>query len=188
MYSPGDVVAATLHDLAGMPGWMLTTEALVIAEWTFRETNLILLIQNRHGHAHMFARGTLSTALDTGRPTIEQPVTTGPTPVRIVLGDVTGRYDKDLTALDDQARADLASYWVERRSGPLTTRDLPALDIAMADIQRHRDEVTEAEARRDRLVRRLIAGGVERKAIARPGLSTSRISQINNEAPTSTTG
>lgn len=178
MYSPGDVVAASLYDLAGVPGWTVPVDVLMLSVSRFAETNAIMLVQDKSPDgACMYARGTITTAPGC-RPTIEQPIVTGPAVGRIVLGAVTGDYDSGLEELDDQARADLALYWNTRGDGPLTAAAVPAYDLAIADIQQRRDAVTEAEAHRDQLIRRLIAGGVESKTLVRPGMSKSRIHQI----------
>lgn len=181
MYRPGDVADATIHDLHGLAGWSLACSALVIA--TTAGELLLYVHDHDPDGAGMYAVGPLSRRLH--GLTVEHPVVTGPHVGRIRLGRVT-----DHTPVPDgmqaRARATLAVHLAARASSPLTAAALPLLDAACSAMHDSRAAATLATRARDRIVKRLLDGGVEPKAIERPGLSASRISQIKAAAPSTT--
>jgi hypothetical protein len=177
MYRPGDVVDVILRDLPQMPGWTLPATALIIAA---DRPELLLYVHDRDVNgAGMYAIGPLSSRLD--GHVIKRPISDGPQPGRIDLGRITDHGDVP-DSIVEQARAALASHIATRASSPLDATQLDLLDVAQATIAERRTAVTEAEQQRDRIVRRFLAGNVAPVDISRPGLSTSRISQIKAAA------
>lgn len=179
MYLPGDAVDVVLRDLPHMPGWTIPANALIIAV----DGDDLLLYTHDHdlNGAGMYATGTLSSGLH--GPAIEQPITDGPQPGRITLGRVTDHLAPP-NHLADRARAALAIHIAARASTPLDAKQLPVLDLACTTLAERRAAADAAEDDRDQIVRRLLVGDVAPGRIARPGLSTSRISQIKNASLT----
>jgi hypothetical protein len=177
VYRAGDIISVSLDDLPHAAGWTISAIALVLAS---DSRELLLLVADPYGGgATVHAAGQISV-LDGRPPAINQPVTDGIRPGRITLGQVA-QSEPDcpgLPAAVQRAQAALEPYRRMHGTGPLGPEHLPVLDLAMAVLAERRAEENAAGDVRDQIVRRLRAGGVQSKAIARPGMSTSRISQL----------
>ncbi|PYC83436.1 hypothetical protein C7C46_08865 [Streptomyces tateyamensis] len=183
MYCPGDIASTTLHGLPGLGRWTLDASALVLAA---EPGDLLLYVYQAAIGAEFFARGPADTALHGGGMQLHDPVTTGLQPARIRLGEITNPGDPSsaVNELLQRAHAELAPQWTARGDGPLTTDALPVLDQACTRLAASRAAADAAEDARDLLVQRFAAGGLGPTALARPGLSASRVSQLTKHVRT----
>ncbi|GAA1977295.1 hypothetical protein [Kitasatospora viridis] len=173
MYRAGDVADVSL-ELPGLPGWTVPATALVLADIP-GEQLLLFVARDPAAGPGMHATGPVNTWAS--GLAVERPVTTGPAVARILLGRITEHHPIPGDMIE-RAHTQLATHLAARASTPLDVEHLGLLDVAMAAVADHRRAVTEAEQHRDRIVRRLRAGGVRPADIVRPGLSSSRIGQI----------
>ncbi|PYC77849.1 hypothetical protein C7C46_17935 [Streptomyces tateyamensis] len=181
MYRPGDIASTALHGLPGLGRWAVYGSALILAT---DPGELLLYVYQATLGADFFARGPISIGLHGSGLALNDPVTTGLAPTRIQLGEITNSGDPS-SAVDDlvqRARAELEPHWTARGDGPLTVDQLPVLDLSCSVLAERRAGADLAKAARDRIVRRLRAGGVTPAQMSRPGMSVSQIYQINRSA------
>ncbi|KDN86731.1 hypothetical protein [Kitasatospora cheerisanensis] len=183
MHRTGDWLRVELAGVPGLSGWTLAGTATILDIVPLHRPYLLLRITNTAGSTPLYAYGPLRTELNDEQPAVRQPVTNGIQPAAITLDEPAGR--DHITAADvDTAYSALNGF---HRSltpdGPLTDHHLPQLARAVIDLAIARQTALDAEAARDALIRRYLAGEVQPKTIQEyTGLGASRISQIRNPA------
>jgi hypothetical protein len=184
VYRPGTVLEAVLADLPQLHGWTIPATALVL-DHTDGELLLYLAGHVANGSG-MYVSGRPTTTADARQTVLDHPITTGPQPGQIRLGTVVAE-DAELGGMVHRAGQVLALHRLARGTGPLTTADLPVLDLACSELAARRAFADDAEQARDRIIGRFGDGRVSARDLERPGLRRSRISQIITEHRTAGT-
>ncbi|MEU3563530.1 hypothetical protein [Kitasatospora sp. NPDC006786] len=176
----GTVYSAELHGLAG--AWVLTGTATVWGVETAPDGATVLTVQlaDRPSHRRVpthtaYARGEVST-LTSGRRQMVSPLTPQPGPDLVTIGwmPLAQRPADDADFHLEQADKVLAD-WI-----PVPDDDTALGVSALTQLQR----AAAAASTRDRLIRRLRAGGVPRQLVAdAAGLDPTRITQLCRTEP-----